>query len=169
MAIEVVFGSDGKVQNCRLVRSNAPYALEHSTLDYIRNRWGGPFFADSSEVVRIIYDEPPTAGYWNGELALPPNLFPDDGHQHEVMLRISFDNEGWVKGCKVLLSSGIELADAQTAAWIKVHWHSDSYANKVVDAPFVFQRTEHQPVTSMLQPKSVDLIDLPVAPVTPSK
>lgn len=140
MIVSVIFGPDGKVRACEILRSNAPHAVEATTLDYIRGSWGGPFFADSTETVQLIFNGTPQPDAWESEMANPPNLFPFDGKIYNLTLRISFGEDGWITDCKVLKPSGVEVADAETVAWLKAHWHAGAYVNKVVDAPFIFTR-----------------------------
>lgn len=159
--VSVTYGADGRVRDCKVMRSNATRLLEVSTLEHIRKHWGGAFFADSVEVVPIQFDETTTTE-WTGDMATPPNVFPDDNHAHEMTIRVSFDREGWVASTKVMLSSGIQIADEETAAWVRVHWHSDAYAGKAVDAPFIFQSAKKKPSVSLMKPKASDQVDVPL-------
>jgi hypothetical protein len=137
--VAITFGSDGTVSDCHVVRSNAPFALEASTVDYVRKHWIWPAFAGSTEVVSLDFDSAPTPKYWEGEMAAPPDLYPEDGQTHNVTLRLTFGADGWVSSYAVTSPSGIDAGDQQTALWIKAHWHHDAYANRVIDAPFEFK------------------------------
>jgi hypothetical protein len=165
--VEVNYGQKGEVRACRVVRSNAPMALESSTLDQIRRHWGGAFFANSTEIAPIIFEDAPAASYWVGDMAPPPNFFADHGREHEITARVTFGPDGWVTACAVILPSGVELADKEIVAWIKVHWHSAAHANKVVDAPFVFQPPTANAPAKLAQPESPE--KAPVEDVEPDK
>jgi hypothetical protein len=140
IVVAVTFDADGKVAGCQLLRSDAPYPLEASTIDHIRKHWKVPLFAGDTIVLPIVYPNPPTPDYWIEDMANPPDLFPFDDKTYTMKLRLTFGNDGWVRDAQVQQKSGIDLADAQTAAWVKVHWHHSAYANQVLDAPFQFSR-----------------------------
>jgi len=141
MVVAVAFGRDGKVRACRLLRSNAPFQLEASTLDHIRKHWNCPFFAGDTEVLPIVFDDTSKSEDWDGDLTPPPLFFPNDDKKYYLKLRVTFGGDGWAKKVQVIQPSGIELSDQQTAEWIRIHWHHDAYANQVVDAPFEFSRS----------------------------
>ena len=140
MIVAVTFGGDGKVQKCRLLRSNAPFQIELSTIDHIRKHWDCPVFAGDTEVLPIVFDDTSTSVPWDGDLEKPPLFYPDDDKTYSLKVRITFGNDGWANRVQIVQPSGIQLADRQTAEWLQIHWHHDAYANEVIDAPFEFSR-----------------------------
>jgi hypothetical protein len=163
IVVAITFGADGKVAGCQLLRSDAPYRLEASTIDHIRKHWKMPLFAGTTILLPIVYADPPTPDYWIDDLAPPPDLFPYDDKTYTMKIRLTFGNDGWVRNAQILQKSGTDLVDAQTAAWIKVHWHHSAYANQVVDAPFQFNRAA-PPAPAPPPPPP---IPQPVAPAAP--
>jgi hypothetical protein len=137
--VEVTFDAKGAVKTCRILRSNAPFALESSTIDYIRAHWQSPFFADATATLPIVFEATSSATYWDEDMTPPPNLFPYGDQLQNLTLRVSFGSDGWVSGVKVLQPSTNQLVDRETAIWVKVHWHHAAYANQTLDAPFKFQ------------------------------
>jgi hypothetical protein len=160
IVVEVTFGRDGKAQDCRVVRSNAPFGLESTTVAQIRKHWGGSFFAGSTAVLPIVFTNAPASNYWNEETASPPDFFPYDNNVYNLTLRVTFGNDGWANEVKVTKPSGISLVDQQTAGWIKAHWYHEAYANKSIEVPFVFKRV--QPAAPHPAPK-------PKAPPPPAE
>lgn len=149
--VELNYAQDGKLQGCRIVRSNIPFDLEASTIDFIRKHWQCALFAGETVVMPIVYDEPATATFVNNGMVPPPDPFPSTDPEHDMRLRVSFGSDGWVKDVTVTEPTGDDLADKETAMWVKVHWHRQSYANQVLDVPFVFRPA---PVPSPTTPAS---------------
>jgi hypothetical protein len=143
--VEVRYDSEGKVKTCRIIRSNAPVDLELSTVDYISQHWHCLFLAGQTLLMPIIFDPAPTANYWLKAMVPPPDPFPPDDPEHDMRLRITFGDDGWVREVHVLETSGDDSADKQTEAWVKVHWHNQDYAGKVIDVPFDFQPLPPKP------------------------
>jgi hypothetical protein len=86
-------------------------------------------------------------------MAVPPDFFPYDGHEYKLTMRITFGADGWAQDVQVLEPSGVELVDRQTAAWVRVHWHSGEHAGRTVDAPFIFRREDAKPTAVAPRPK----------------
>jgi hypothetical protein len=137
--VSVTFNPEGTVAGCKIVRSNAPFALEANTVDHIRKHWNCPFLGGVTEVIPIVFAESPKPTYWDADLTPPPNLFPADDQTHNVTFRLTFGSDGWVSNVSVATPSGSDSVDQETAIWIKAHWHRDAYANQVIDAPFEFK------------------------------
>jgi hypothetical protein len=145
IVLAVTYDRSGKVSDCRLVRSNAPVDLEASTVEYIRTKWTNPFFAGMEVTLPIVFEGQPGAAHWNGDFPLPPNFFPYDNQKYAMKLRLTFDKEGWVTHVEAAQTSGIQLVDDQTGAWIQAHWHHAAYANRVVEVPLEFSRPPPPP------------------------
>jgi hypothetical protein len=138
--VEVQFAKDGSAKQCRVIRSNAPFPLEASTVDFIEKRWKLPLFAGEARVVPIIFQELPSyLPQWNSEMAIPPNPLAVGDPERNLKLRLTFGADGWVKSVDTVAPSGLDSLDQDTAAWVKVHWHHEAYANQVVEAPFDFK------------------------------
>jgi hypothetical protein len=138
--IQVRFDHDGKVDECHIVRSTAPWPLEVSTVEFVKKNWNNSFFADETATLPITYDTPASGkSYWNGDMVPPPDLLSVGDPERDLKLRVTFGSDGWVKDAQVAQSSGSDAIDTQTAMWVKVHWHHAAYANQVMDAPFKFQ------------------------------
>jgi hypothetical protein len=166
--VELNYGQDGKVQACRIVRSNAPFSLEASTIDFIRKHWQCAVLAGKTLVLPIVYDEPAVSSYLNRGTVPPPDPFPANAPEHDMRLRVSFDGDGWVKDASVTETTGDDLADKETAMWVKVHWHRQSYANRVFDIPFVFRPASvppPQPTSPVLAPASLAPAQAPIPAV----
>ena len=140
IVLAIAYDRSGKVAECRLVRSNAPVELEASTVDYVRTHWNCPLFAGMKVTLPIVFEAGYGQMHWNGDFPLPPNPFPYDGHKYAMKLRLTFNNEGWVSHVQAEQTSGIQLADDETGAWIQAHWHHVAYANQNVDVPLEFAR-----------------------------
>jgi hypothetical protein len=137
--VQVKYGLDGKVEFCRIIRSNAPLELEVSTVAYIQKYWRNRLFAGNTQILPITYETPASrSAYWNGDMVPPPNLVHLGEAERDLKLRLTFGSDGWVKDVQVIQSSGSDSIDDQTAIWVKVHWHHKAYANQVIDAPFRF-------------------------------
>jgi hypothetical protein len=137
--VEVAYGLDGKVQAARVVRSNAPFALESSVIDTIKKQWQVPLFAGSAMTFPIFFDSPPAAtNAWNEDTPPPHYLLPAGDAGRTLKLKVSFGNDGWVANEHVIQSSGIELLDTNTEIWIKVHWHHAAFANQDKVVPIEF-------------------------------
>jgi hypothetical protein len=150
--VSVTFSPDGAVAACKVVRSNAPFALEANTVDHIRKHWNCPFLGGVTEVIPIVFEESPKPGYWDADMTPPPDLFPSDDQTHSVTLRLTFGHDGWVSDVSIITPSGSDSVDQQTAIWIKAHWHHDAYANQVIDAPFEFKPAPPRTVPKPAQP-----------------
>jgi hypothetical protein len=138
--IQVRFDHAGKVDECHIVRSTAPWPLEVSTVEFVKKNWNNSFFADQTATLPITYDTPALGkSYWNGDMVPPLNLLSVGDTERDLKLRVTFGSDGWVKDAQVAQSSGSDAIDTQTAMWVKVHWHHAAYANRVMDAPFKFQ------------------------------
>jgi hypothetical protein len=166
IVVAITFGPDGKVVSCQLLRSDAPFQLEASTIDHIRKHWKVPLFADDTIVLPIVYEKPPKPDYWIDDLMPPPDLFPYDDKTYTMKIRLTFGKDGWVRDTQIEQKSGTDLVDAQTAAWLKVHWHHSAYANQVVDAPFQFNRAA-PPAPAPPPPPPVPPPVKPAAPPEP--
>jgi hypothetical protein len=131
MLVVVKFAADGHAEHCRVVRSNAPFALEASTVDYIENHWKNPFFAGDTVDFPITFEQLPSyVAPWNPLTVGDPS--------RNLKLHLTFGPDGWVKAIQIVQPSGIDSLDQQTGMWVKVHWHHDAYANQEIDAPFQF-------------------------------
>ena len=82
-----------------------------------------------------------------------------------MKLRLTFGADGWIKKLDIVESSGADLVDQQTQAWVQVHWHHAAYANQVLDAPFRFEPPAPKPVPAPVVVKKVQ----PVAPAAPAE
>lgn len=168
VVVEVKFAADGKVDGCRILRSNAPYPLEASTVDYIRRKWVNEALAGATVTLPIEFDELPWyAKHWNEGLLPPPNLLPADDPGRTLKLRITFDENGWISHVTVVQPTGIDLVDRETAVWVKVHWHSDKYAGQTVDTPFDFKSpVKPKPAVARepAKPKPAPVPEEPAAP-----
>jgi len=137
---EVKFAQDGSVRQCRVVRSNAPYALEASTTDFIESHWKIPLFAGETRFMPIAFDQLPSySKQWNEDMAPPQDPLAAGEPERNLKLRLTFGTDGWIEKVEYVDSSGLSSLDEQTALWVKVHWHHDAYANQVIDAPFQFE------------------------------
>jgi hypothetical protein len=145
IVVDVAYGQDGTVQACRVVRSNAPFALEASTVNYIRKHWKCTVLAGVTAIYPIDFENAAAPKYWNADMAPPPDLFPIGHQTQKMMLRITFGGDGWANAVKVTSPSGDPGVDDQTALWIRVHWHNAAYANRTVDAPFEFVQAPPPP------------------------
>jgi len=162
LVAEVKFAADGTVSSCRILRSNVPFTLEASVVDYIRRKWVNEWLAGDTVHMPITFEELPWyAKHWDDPLVAPPNFLPTGDAGRNVKLRITFGPKGWVQRVKIESPSGVDLLDRETAIWVKVHWHNEAYAGQTVDAPFEFK-----PVSVPVQPKPVSK---PVAPPTPQE
>jgi TonB family protein len=141
IVLTLTFDGAGKVTDCRLVRSNAPVELEASTVEYVRSHWNSPIFAGTRVTVPIVFEGNAGSIRWNGDFPLPPNPFPFDTQKHAMKLRLKFNDHGWVSHVQAEQTSGIQLADDQTGAWIQAHWHHAAFANKEVVVPLEFVRS----------------------------
>lgn len=138
--LEMTFAADGKVAACHVVRSNAPFGLEASTVEYIKRRWVHEWLAGQTTIFPITFDELPSyATHWIEGLEPPPNFLPTGDPGRTLKLRVTFDANGWVEGEQLIDSTGIKLVDQQTAYWVKVHWHDAALAGKTVDVPLELQ------------------------------
>jgi hypothetical protein len=166
VSVKITFGDSGEVKDCQVVRSNAPYSLEVSTIDYIKDNWIWTFCADKTVVVPVVFDDSTKSVHWNGDLDTPPDFLPVGETQRDVKLRLTFGDDGWIKETKVIQSSGIELMDQELSLWIRVHWHHDAYAGQVIDAPFQFSRAASTPIAAQEAPAPPPT---PAAPPPPPK
>jgi hypothetical protein len=141
IVVAVSYDRKGKAQKCRLLRSNAPFRLEMSTIEEIQKHWKCPLFAGGTVVWPIVFDSTSVSVKWNADLETPPLFFPYGDKKYSLKLRLTFGSDGWVKRVQIIQPSGVDLADENTAAWIQIHWHHAAYANQVVDAPFEFSRS----------------------------
>ena len=138
--VEVKFAADGTVAACRIMRSNVPYVLESSTIDYVRRKWVNAFFANETVLLPITFDELPWyAKGWMEGLMPPPNFLPAGDPGRKLKLRVTFGPNGWVQRVEVKERSGLDTVDRDTAVWVKVHWHDVAYQGQTLDAPFVFK------------------------------
>jgi hypothetical protein len=140
LMVEVKFAADGSVAACRIMRSNVPYVLEASTIDYVRRKWVNAFFAHETVLLPITFDELPWyAKSWMDGLTPPPNFLPSGDPGRKLKLRVTFGPNGWIKRVEVKEPSGLDDVDRDTAVWVKVHWHDAAYQGQTLDAPFVFK------------------------------
>jgi hypothetical protein len=138
--VEVKFAADGTVAACRIMRSNVPYVLESSTIDYVRRKWVNAFFANETVLLPITFDELPWyAKSWMDGLTPPPNFLPPGDPGRKLKLRVTFGPNGWVQRVELKEPSGLDIVDRDTAIWIKVHWHDVTHAGQTLDAPFIFK------------------------------
>ncbi len=162
---QIQFGPDGSVKQCRIVRSNAPYALEASTTDFIENHWKNSFFAGETRYIPITFDQLPSyVPHWNDDMVPPPDPLASTDPERALKLRLTFGTDGWVKKVEVVDPSGQDSLDMQTELWVQVHWHHDAYANQVIDAPFKFEPPAPPPTPA---PPVVVKKAKPVAPDEP--
>ena len=140
LVVEVKFAADGTVTACRIMRSNVPYVLESSTIDYVRSKWVNAFFANETVLLPITFAELPWyAKSWMDGLMAPPNFLPPGDPGRKLKLRVTFGPNGWVKRVEVKEPSGLDAVDRDTAVWVKVHWHDAAYQGQMLDAPFIFK------------------------------
>jgi hypothetical protein len=145
LVVDVKFAADGTVAACRIMRSNVPYVLESSTVDYVRRKWVNAWFANEMVQLPITFDELPWyAKSWQEGLTPPPNFLPAGDPGRKLKLRVTFGPDGWVKRVEVKEPSGLDGVDRDTAVWVKVHWHDAAYQGQTLDAPFIFE-TPHVP------------------------
>ncbi len=161
IVLAITFDPSGKVAECRLVRSNAPVELEASTVDYVRTHWNFPLFGGMKVTLPIVFEEGAGPTHWNGDFPLPPNPFPYDSQKYTMKLRLTFNKEGWVSHVEATQTSGIQLADDETGAWIQAHWHHVAYANRTVDVPLEFVRPPVPP------PPAPHVVPKPAPPPEP--
>ncbi|MEI9999232.1 MAG: hypothetical protein WDO13_08680 [Verrucomicrobiota bacterium] len=154
VVVAVQFDGEGRVANCRVIRSNAPFPLEMQTIDHIKRKWLNEFFAGTTQIFPIEYDEIPWyAKRWDDHLVPPPNLLPPGDPGRTMKVRVTFGKDGWVTGAQVVEPSGIQVVDEETAIWVKVHWHNEAYAGQVLDAPFEFKAPPAPKVVAPPKPK----------------
>ena len=140
LVVEVKFAADGTVAACRIMRSNVPYVLESSTIDYVRRKWVNAFFGSETVLLPITFDELPWyAKSWMDGLMPPPNFLPAGDPGRKLKLRVTFGPNGWVQRVEVKEPSGLDTLDRDTAVWVKVHWHDVAYQGQTLDAPFIFK------------------------------
>ncbi len=138
--VEVTFAQDGKVSSGRVVRSNAPFSLEASTIDFVRNHWKNEYFAGTTQVFPITFSQLPSGdSHWNGDMPPPVDPLTVGDPQRDVKLRLSFGADGWVQHVEVADPSGVDSIDQQTAVWVRVHWHHPAFAGQTLDVPFEFK------------------------------
>jgi hypothetical protein len=156
LVAEVKFSGDGSVSSCRVVRSNVPYPLEASTVDYIRRKWNNPFFAGQTVYFPVEFDGLPWyVKHWDDPLIPPPNFLAPGDPERKLKLRIVFGKDGWAQHVEVEQSSDDDRLDHGAAIWVKVHWHNDAYAGKTIDAPFIFKPLR-APKAAVAKPKVVE-------------
>jgi len=155
LVVDVKFAADGTVAACRIVRSNVPYVLESSTVDYVRRKWVNAFFAGEAVQLPITFDELPWyVTSWQDGLTPPPNFLPAGDPGRKLKLRVTFGPDGWVKRVEVKEPSGLDTVDRDTAVWVKVHWHGAAYQGQMLDAPFIFKTPSlPKPVVAKAPPK----------------
>lgn len=159
---QVTFANDGKVQRCRILRSNLPYSLEASITWYVEQHWNNPFFAGETRFMPITFDQLPSyVAHWNDDMVPPPDPLAESDMERKLKLRMTFGEDGWIKSVAVVEASGNDSLDQQTEAWVQVHWHHDAFAKQVIDAPFRFEPPAPPPVVV----KKVK----PVVPVKPAE
>ena len=153
--VEVKFAADGTVAACRILRSNVPYVLESSTIDYVRRKWVNAFFANETVLLPITFDELPWyAKSWMDGLTPPPNFLPAGNPGRKLKLRVTFGPNGWVQRVEVKEPSGLDIVDRDTAVWVKVHWHDVAYQGQTLDAPFIFKTPVMPPPVPVKTPKT---------------
>jgi len=158
---EVTFGKDGKVWACHVVRSNAPFSLEASTITYVREHWKNDYFAGTTQVLPITFSEPPAScPHWNPDMPPPVNQLSVGDPKCDVKVRVKFGPDGWVQDTQITEPSGVDAIDRQAAIWVKVHWHHAAFANRTVDVPFEFK----PPVAPVVHPKKQPVVEEPAAP-----
>lgn len=141
--VEVKFAEDGKVWSGRVVRSNAPFSLEASTIDFVKNHWKNEFFAGTTQVFPIIFSQlPSSSSHWNDDMPPPTDPLAVGDLKRETKLRVNFGPDGWVQHVEVADPSGVDSIDQQTAIWVRVHWHHVAFAGQTVDVPFEFNPPE---------------------------
>ena len=155
LVVDVKFAVDGTVAACRIVRSNVPYVLESSTIDYVRSKWVNAFFANETVLLPITFAELPWyAKSWMDGLMAPRNFLPPGDPGRKLKLRVTFGPNGWVKRVEVKEPSGLDAVDRDTAVWVKVHWHDAAYQGQMLDAPFIFKTPSlPKPVVAKAPPK----------------
>jgi len=169
LVVDVRFAADGTVAACRIVRSNVPYVMESSTVDYVRRKWVNAWFAGETVLMPISFDELPSyATNWGEGLATPPNFLPEGDPGRKLKLRVTFAPDGWVQRVEVKEPSGLDTVDRDTAVWVKVHWHDTAYQGQTLDAPFIFKTPPvAKPVVAKAAPKP-KAKPKPVAPEEPA-
>jgi len=159
--VKIKFAPDGKVQDCGIIRSNVPFSLEASTVDFIKQHWRNQLFAGATVTLPITYQvADSTSAHWNEDIAPPPNPLTPDDPERKLKLRVTFGDDAWVKDAQVVETSGSDSVDHQTLVWVRVHWHHQAYANQVIDAPIVFKALPSAAPVAAAPP-------VPVAPPPP--
>ena len=137
--VEVKFAEDGKVWSGRVVRSNAPFSLEASTIDFVKNHWRNEFFAGTTQILPITFSQLPSSStHWNDDMPPPVDPLAVGDLKRKAKLRVNFGSDGWVQHVEVADPSGVDTIDRQTAIWVKVHWHHTAFAGQTIDVPFEF-------------------------------
>ncbi|HEX4138894.1 MAG TPA: hypothetical protein VHY09_00985 [Candidatus Methylacidiphilales bacterium] len=169
LTIDVKFAADGTVSACRIARSNVPYALEVSTVDYIRRKWVNGYFAGETVRFPVTFDELPWyAKQWGKGLVPPPNFLPADDPGRKLKLRVTFGPDGWVRHVQVMEPSGLDDVDRETAFWVNVHWHDPAYQGQTLDAPFIFKTPAvPKPAVAKAPPKPEPKPAAPEEPAAP--
>ena len=154
--VQLKFAEDGKVWSGRVVRSNAPFSLEASTIDFVKNHWKNDYFAGTTQVFPITFSQlPSSCSHWNGDMPPPVNPLAAGDPKRDVKLRVHFGADGWVEKVDVASSCGVDSIDRDTAIWVKVHWHHSAYAGQTFDVPFQFKPPVSKPVIQHKAPQPV--------------
>ncbi len=83
------------------------------------------------------------SSYTPGASSLPHPPYPaaarDLRESGTVVMNVRFDPSGNVAGAEVEKSSGVEILDSTTRAFIRTHWHDPAYAGQTVSAPVEYR------------------------------
>jgi len=85
------------------------------------------------------------SSYAPGAGVLPPPPYPPEARELQesgiVRLLVEFDRAGNVALVEVVRSSGVEVLDRETRAFIRDNWHSNAFAGRSVRVPVVYALT----------------------------
>jgi outer membrane biosynthesis protein TonB len=137
--VEVTFGADGTVTSCHVVRSTCGLKDDASIVAFIKANWKKPDAAGQTKLFPIVYKASAQEPVRHVDLPPPPDTLSARDPERKMMVRLTFGKDGWVDCVDLVQSSGSDALDRQTEIWIKVHWHSNAQAGKMVNVPFDFK------------------------------
>jgi len=168
IVVQVKFAADGKVASCGIVRSNAPFPLEASTVDEIKREWTADWLAGQTVNFPVTFDTLPWyVTHWDEGLVPPLDRLPAGDPGRTLKLQVTFGPDGWVQKEHVVQSSGIQLIDRDTEIWVKVHWHNTAFAGQTLNTPFVF-KPQGGPKPSVAKAPATKAAPKPAAPAEPA-
>jgi outer membrane biosynthesis protein TonB len=136
--VRVTFGNNGRVAAFDFMRSSGDESVDLAFKNFIYGHWVSQALAGQTLRTPILYDcgdgsavHPVSLGEINH---LPPGSPP-----RTVVLKVSFGQDGSVKDVNLAQSSGIQQLDADTMAFIWLHWRSLPYAGQTKLVPITFK------------------------------